>query len=120
MTPIAVVLAELPALWRFQADGLQAYAPPAAVAFRRAADELEAALSNAADEELTLTQASRESNYSTRQLRSLLRNGSITDAGRRGAPRVRRGDLPRKAKPKHPGATYDAALDAAQLLRAMK
>jgi hypothetical protein len=119
MTLPAAGLAELPALWRGQADGLEAYAPPAAVAFRRAADELEAALRDAADEELTLTQASGESNYSTRQLRSLLRNGSIPDAGRRGAPRVRRGDLPRKARPASAPSTYDAGADALRLLSRM-
>jgi hypothetical protein len=119
MTPIGAVLAELPALWRGQAAELEAFAPPAAVAFRRAADELEAALRDAANEELTLTEGRREGGYSERQLRNLIRSGVIPDAGRRGAPRIRRADLPRKAKPAAAPSTYDASADALRLLSRM-
>jgi hypothetical protein len=111
--------ARLPAEWRTRADELEPFAAPAAVAFRRAADELESALREAADTELTLTEAARESGYSDRRLRELIADGSIPQAGRKHAPRLRRGDLPKKAKAKDAGAGYDARADAAALLRAM-
>jgi hypothetical protein len=104
--------------WRARAAELERYSPAAAEAFRVAAGELEQALREAADAELTLGEAARESGYSDRRLRELIADGSIPQAGRKGAPRIRRGDLPRKAKQKDAG-TYDAAADAAALLRAM-
>jgi hypothetical protein len=114
MTP-----AECPPAWRTRAAELERYAPAAAEAFRVVAGELDAALREQGDTELTLTEAARESGYSDRRLRELIADGSIPQAGRKGAPRVRRGDLPKKAKAKDAGAGYDARADAAQLLRSM-
>ena len=60
------------------------------------AAELEAALRVQNAELLTLTEAAEASGYSADHLGRLVRNGSIKNYGRRNAPKVRRGDLPRK------------------------
>jgi hypothetical protein len=49
------------------------------------------------DELLTLDAATTESGYSAERLRHLVADGAVPNAGRRGAPRVRRGDLPKRA-----------------------
>ena len=48
------------------------------------------------DEILSLAAASSESGYSSDHIARLIRKGTIPNAGRPNAPRVRRGDLPRK------------------------
>jgi hypothetical protein len=50
-----------------------------------------------ADELLNLQHASRESGYSANHLGRLVRVGTIPNAGRPNAPKIRRRDLPRKA-----------------------
>jgi hypothetical protein len=50
-----------------------------------------------ANELLNLQEAARESGYSADHLGRQLRDGRISNAGRPNAPRIRRGDLPRKA-----------------------
>lgn len=62
------------------------------------ADELEARLIMHLDEELTLQEAATESGYSYQHLRALIAGGQLTNVGRKGAPRVRRRDLPRKPR----------------------
>lgn len=114
--------AALPDTWRERAADLRRWAAAegAARALEAAADELEGALRAAADETLTLTQASRESGYSARRLRELIADGTIPQAGRKGAPRIRRGDLP--VRPGHTGSAaggYDPAEDARQLVQMM-
>jgi hypothetical protein len=113
MTP-----ADLPARWRDRAGELARYAPAAAQAFRDAAVELEAALADTADEELSLAEAARTSGYSSRRLRELLAAGTVPMApgGRRGRPRIRRGDLPRRAGRADANTCYDPVSDAAVLL----
>jgi hypothetical protein len=49
------------------------------------------------DATLNLQEAARESGYSADHLGRLVRSGQIPNAGRPNAPRIRRGDLPRKA-----------------------
>ncbi len=46
---------------------------------------------------LTLTEAAQESGYSAGHLGRLVRSGTIPNAGRPNAPKIRRADLPRKA-----------------------
>jgi hypothetical protein len=82
-----------------------------------AARLLEGALREAADATLTLEQAAAESGYSGEYLRKLIATGELSQAGRKGAPRVRRADLPRKAT-RNPGV-YDAAADALSLVQRM-
>lgn len=88
---------ELAAAWRDRAATLDRYAPTVANAIRDLAEELEAALREGAAQTLTLTAAADLSGYSREHLSRLVRDGKIPNAGRPNAPRVRLGDLPRKA-----------------------
>jgi len=106
---------ELPTSWRVLADTIAPFAPPAAEAFRRAAQELEASLRDELGELLTLDQAVSESGYSLDHLRHLVADGTIPNAGRKGAPRIRRADLPRRARKAAEGG-YDPSADAIALL----
>ena len=49
-------------------------------------------------EELTLTEAVEESGYSYSALQKMLASGQLENLGEKHAPRVRRVDLPRKAR----------------------
>ena len=115
-----MIPAELPRTWRSRADELRPYAPAAAEAFARAADELAAAMAEGADAELTLSEAAEESRYSERRLRELLAEGEIPMApgGRKGRPRIRRADLPKRAGAARDATPtdYDPAADAAAIL----
>lgn len=57
-----------------------------------------------AGELLTLEEAAERSGYSTDHLSRLIRQGTLPNAGRRHAPRLRAADLPRKAGPLPSGA----------------
>jgi hypothetical protein len=59
-------------------------------------DDLHTLVVEATSELLTLTAAAQESGYSVRQLRRLVRHGTIPNVGRPHAPKLRRCDLPRK------------------------
>jgi excisionase family DNA binding protein len=62
---------------------------------------------------LTLTQAAHVSGYSADHLGRLVRIGELTNYGRPHAPRVRTGDLPRRARRAPVTSTgYDPAADA--------
>ena len=88
----------LPASWRKQAKALRRYgSEPPAVALERCATELEATLVERDETTLSLVEAARESGYSADHLGRLVRDGKIPNAGRPGAPRIARVDLPRKA-----------------------
>ena len=67
------------------ADGLESYA-----------DELEQTLVEADLEALTLDEASHESGYTKSHLSRLIAADRLPNAGRKHAPRIKRGDLPRK------------------------
>ena len=87
----------LPANWRKQAKTLRRYgAEASALALEACAVELESALRHRYETTLTLTDAAKESGYSTDHLGRLVREGKIPNAGRPGAPRIARTDLPRK------------------------
>jgi hypothetical protein len=110
-------LAALAAGWRTDAETLDGYgAVEAAAACRRHADELDAALREAEAEELTLAQAVEVSGYSERRLRELATAGEIPNVGRKGAPRFRRGDLPKRTTKSTPASGYDPAADARSLI----
>ena len=71
------------------------------------------------EEPLTLAQAATRSGYSTDHLARLIRDGHLPNIGRRGAPRLRAGDLPtrpmrRVVAPRPLG--YDPIADARSLL----
>ena len=69
-----------------------------AVALESCAAELEATLQERDETTLSLTEAARESGYSTDHLGRLVRDGRIPNAGRPGAPRIARSILPRKTQ----------------------
>lgn len=65
-----------------------------------------------AEEILDLRQAARESQYSADHLGRLVRLGKIPNVGRPHAPRIRRGDLPRKPAALRPEASRLSLLGA--------
>lgn len=77
------------------------------------AKEFRARLREWETESLTVADASDESEYSERRLRELLSKGKVPNAGKAGAPRIRRRDLP--AKPGSEGSTLEVADDSASL-----
>lgn len=87
--------------WRTRPANLRRWAGSsaegAASAYELAAAELEAALEQIDNEILTLAEAADASGYTADHLGRLVRGGTIPNAGRPNAPRVRRGDLPLKA-----------------------
>jgi len=112
---------QLATRWRQRAAELRPFAEPAARAFELAADELAASLAQGDGELLTLKEASRESQYSVDHLARRVREGSIPNAGRPHAPRIRRADLPRRAPVAHGARSgYDVAADARDLLSARR
>jgi hypothetical protein len=94
-----VTAEQLIVAWRARAAELAPFAPAAATAFERAADELAAALRDRDDRTLTLRQAATLSGYSADHLGRLIRAGKLRNVGRPHAPRVQPGDLPRKPPP---------------------
>ena len=58
--------------------------------------ELDAAVSGDAGQLLRLSAAAEVSGYTADHLRTLIKSGKLTNYGRPHAPRVRRGELPRK------------------------
>jgi len=89
---------DLPALWRQRADYLHQFGDPnSARLWMLAAVELERALEAFGAETLTVTEAAKVSGYSPDYIRKQIATGDLPNAGRKNAPRVRRGDL--KAKP---------------------
>lgn len=84
------------------------------------AAELEAALATHDSGLVCLTEAAQLSGYSADHLGRLLREGKIPNGGRRGAPLIRRCDVPTRP-PRSPivGAcrpSYDADADARSIL----
>ena len=89
----------LPANWRRHAKALRRYASESpAVALERCAAELEDTLRKRDETTFSLVEAARESGYTATHLGRLVRDGRIPNAGRPGAPRIARKDLPRKAQ----------------------
>lgn len=85
--------------WQRRAARLREWgADSVAAIWRLAADELEAYERERAWEALTLRQAELESGYSASHLGRMIAAGKMENVGRPGAPRVRRGDLPRKGR----------------------
>lgn len=60
--------------------------------------DLKRIASGDSDELLNLRAAADASGYSTRQLKRLIDEEKIANHGRKGSPRVRRGDLPKKVE----------------------
>ena len=94
-------------VWRTRADELERFAPAAAEAFRQAAEELDESLRADEDELLPPAQAAKES-LSERRLRELVAEGKLANHGKKGAPKYRRGDLPRRTRTHAAGWDADA------------
>jgi len=97
---------KLPSAWRTRAAKLREWGAPEATArlWEKAAAEVEQVLRRWDRTTLTLREAARESGYSADHLGALVRDGEIPNAGRKGAPRIRRADLPVKAPSSSPEA----------------
>ena len=72
----------------------------------------------AEDEELTLAESALVSGYSKRRLSELIKDGTLENVGRRGAPRLRRGDLPVRGKSKKNANGFDAVAEARSVMGA--
>jgi len=117
--PFERLLARITTRWRRDAEILH----------RRGGDEQAAVLESCvADleeeartyslEALTVGQAANESGYSYGALQKMVSEGTIPNVGKKGAPRIRRGDLPKK-----PGSSHESSKsepDLAELVLAGK
>jgi len=86
-------------------------AAEAAVTCEKIAGDLERAFRDWWLAELTVSEASRESGYSTDRLRELVREGRLPDPrpeGSAGEIRIRRADLPRRPYTTAPSLAVDA------------
>jgi hypothetical protein len=101
--------------WRARAEQLERFAPAAAVAFRDCAAELDAQLRATSEAVLTIEEAALVSGFSKDHIRHQLAAGAIANVGRKGRPRVRAGDLPRKIV--RTRSTYDPGAEALRLMR---
>ncbi len=91
--------------------------PRGAELFRLCARELEEAIRCDQDESLTLQEAAATSGYSIDHLRHQVAEGKIPNIGRRGSPRVRRGDVPLKLARQECTTGPDAAATARSILQ---
>lgn len=96
--PIIAVLEQLVAAWRAEAEQLrQRYSLDSLASLCEAhATDLRDVLALKGDQVLTLGDAVRETGYSSAYLRTLLQFGLLTNAGKRGSPRLFRSQLPVK------------------------
>ena len=109
-------LLDLAAAWVEDAKFLREHgASEAAVTTEKHAQQVLDAVKRAADERLTLAESASASGYSKRRLSELIADGTIPNAGARGRPRVRRGDLPMRVKPKK-RSDFDASTEARQIM----
>jgi hypothetical protein len=80
--------------------------------------DFRAVMASEAEAVLSLREAASRSGYSVEHLGRLIREGRVPNAGRKGTPRIRAADLPRKPRslaPVGPQA-YDPGADARNLL----
>ncbi len=102
---------DLVACWRDEAKLLRAHgAVEAAATKEHDANLLALWLASYMDAPLTLQQASTESGYSRSHLRRLLARRVLENVGENGELRLRRGDLPRKARTQRIGPDLAATV----------
>ena len=90
-------IAELLAKWAADASTMEQYSDARGAAISRLhIAELKEAVRLQQDEALTLSKAALESGFSEDHLRHQVAEGQIPNVGRKGAPRIRRADLPLK------------------------
>jgi hypothetical protein len=120
MNAVSEILRDLPERWRSRADELRAFgAEPQAIALERAAQELEEGLRKADCEPLGLHEAALLSGYSPGHLRRMIAEGTLPNAGSRGAPRIMRSHVPRKPGHGVARASRLAVSSRAQVARAV-
>lgn len=116
----SLALGGLPSAWRERAEDLKRWgADGAACALEHAAEELERVLAAESETLLTLTEAAARTGYSRDHIGRLIRRGTVPNAGRKNAPKVRLRDLS-AIKPKLAAPSvdeYDPASDARSLRR---
>jgi hypothetical protein len=113
---------DLLAHWGVHAQTLRTFGATAqAEVLERCVMELERALTTEDGELLTLQRAAQISGYSADHLGRLIRRGALRNLGRPRAPRVRRGELPRKATalPEQTGDLHLVGADPRQVARAV-
>src|SRR4051812_4344092 len=115
--PSVPTVPELAATWRAEAEGVAPYNEGAAFALRKCAAALEESMRAAALEPLSLDRAAAESGYASDTLRRMVAAGRIRNAGRKNAPRIARGDLPKKGKAST-ATLYDVDADARRVAAA--
>ena len=91
-----MTVTDLPDAWRSRAKELEPFAPSAAQAFAKAAEELEVTIATAAAELLTMREAVAYCGYTGDHLTALVRRGILRNHGRKHAPRFKRDELPMK------------------------
>jgi hypothetical protein len=116
---VSVTHADLIAEWRNHAALCRRYGGDSmARTLEQCARELEETDAAARDTALTLDEAARASGFSAEHLGRLVRQGAIPNAGRKGVPRICRGDLPRRCSRVASERTtgYDPSADARSLV----
>lgn len=111
-------ITELTTAWREQAKELERYQAHAqAATLQLCAAQLDETARRIDDGVFSLADASRRSGYSVDHLSKLVATNRIPNAGRKGKPLIRAGDLPKKASRRMRDAmpTYDPAADARSL-----
>lgn len=113
------------ARWREIAETLriEGYTEGADIIKRRAT-ELEDCLETEGTELLSGVQAEQECGYAADHLRRLVSRGELTNHGKKGAPRYRRSELPRKAQPtaldlRSPECSTNVTVTREQIARAV-
>lgn len=105
------ILSRLAARWRAEAAVLQRRgAPIQAGVLESCASEMEQEAQLFSLETLDLEQAVAESGYSYSTLQKMLSDGTIPNAGKKGTPRVRRCDLPKKPGSGHQSSKGESDL----------
>ncbi len=104
-------IAELLVKWEADAARMEDFADTrGAFLCRRFAAELSEVIRAQQDETLTLAEAALESGYSLDHLQHQIADGSLPNAGRKGAPRIRRGNLTIKSnRQRNGGPSPEAA-----------
>ena len=115
------LLETLTSSWRASAETLRAYgADGEAIAVMRCAEDLEEALRQQQDELLNLRQAADLTGFSRDHLGRQVRQGKIPNAGKAGAPKIRRSDLsPKSGGSLLPGANARHVEDATAIVQSV-
>jgi hypothetical protein len=119
LTNTPTPLDELPASWRARATELRRWAAAdgAASALERAAEELEQRLAQEAGQLLNVAQAAALTGRHRDTIGGAISAGRLTNHGRKGGPRVRRGELLRVFPLSEvAGDEYDPVADARSIL----